>query len=97
MRTISKPITIGQYVETTTTAVAEEILQIAENKDNQTVTVYVVLKDADGKRLQQEPYCINGSNYTLLMSASPSFAPGKPENEYREVDLWYMVDLIRGN
>lgn len=35
------------------------------------------------------------TDYTDLMSASPSWAPSKPAGTFRDDDLWIFVDIIR--
>ncbi|MEF2243968.1 hypothetical protein V1L65_03380 [Paenibacillus sp. IITD108] len=55
------------------------------------------MKDEQDEVIRSEQVAISGTMYELLMSENPSFAPNKPQNEYREVDIWYIVDLIRGN
>lgn len=75
-------------------AITEEIYLIEENKLNNTVVVRTVFKGIYGEVLSEMTYWITGDNYDKLMADSPEFAPGKPENEYREVDLWYIIDKI---
>ena len=98
MRTINKEIIISkQVVENCITdiAIAEELVVISEDKPNQTVFVQVSYKNSAGDELSRENYTITGSSYALLMAENPDFAPGKPANEYREADLWYVIDLMR--
>ncbi|WP_181950802.1 hypothetical protein, partial [Sporomusa ovata] len=75
--------------------VKEDIISIAEDKANKHIHVKINLVGASGNTVLSEEYGIDGDKYLLLMSANPTFAPSKPENEYRECDLWYIIDLIR--
>lgn len=40
-------------------------------------------------------YKIEHGDYDELMSASPSWSPGKPAGVFRYDDLWYYVDKYR--
>lgn len=73
----------------------EDIVVILENKLDMKIDLTVHLYRADESLINPEYYTIDGENYNLLMSADPEFAPGKPENEYREVDLFHLIDKIR--
>ena len=75
--------------------VKEEIVSICEYKQDKFVAVTVAKYDSDNNNVAVENYVIKGDNYDLLMSANPSFAPQKPANEYREADLWYVIDQVR--
>jgi hypothetical protein len=77
------------------TATQEVFSKINEDKDLKSVWVEVSYCKDDETALSRDTYNIYGENYDLLMSQSPSFAPNKPLNEYREVDLWYIIDKIR--
>ena len=69
---------------------------IYENKEIQVINVYLRYLDAENSIISEvRRVDIEKENYELLMSERPSFAPGKPANEYRECDLFYFVDLIR--
>lgn len=72
----------------------EEILRITEDKQNRTIFCEIGLSNESGV-VDKLPVIIEGDHYTLLMSDNSDFAPNKPENEYREIDLWHIVDLIR--
>jgi hypothetical protein len=77
------------------TATQEVFSKINEDKDLKSVWVEVSYCKDDETALSRDTYNITDDNYDLLMSQSPEFAPDKPANEYREVDLWYIIDLIR--
>lgn len=94
MRTCNKEVTIVNTVEENVSVNNEEIININENKTLKMITVTINYL-ADSTSVKQENIIISGDNYDSLMSENPSFAPGKPENEYREADLWYIIDLIR--
>lgn len=59
------------------------------------IAVTINLKNKNGDVVKTESYEIIGEHYDLLMSESPGFADGKPANEYRESDLWYIIDMLR--
>jgi hypothetical protein len=96
MRTINKEITKMQETSCTVIASTENIVSISENKNIRVVYVVTEYKDSDGNSIGQENTTIAGDDYTLLMQERPSYASQKPLNEYRESDLWYIIDLIRG-
>lgn len=45
---------------------------------------------------QYEVFEITGDNFAELMSANPTWAPGKPAGTYRNEDLWIFIDRLRG-
>jgi hypothetical protein len=94
MRECNKTININKNITVEETANTEEIVSIMENKISKTINIAVEFKN-NGNLLLSESYLITGDKYNLLMSENPSFAPSKPQNEYREADLWYIIDLIR--
>ncbi|GMG71829.1 hypothetical protein ICR95_20955 [Priestia megaterium] len=95
MRGINKDFTISVSTEIVKTATEESFSLIIENKESKFVNVEVVFKTSDGEILDRQAYQINDEKYDLLMADCPDFSPNKPSNEYREADLWYMIDLIR--
>lgn len=94
MRNVSKEIIHTKEVNVTETIVQENISQILENKNAKIMQVTVESYNANNELILKKDYVVDNGNYDLLMSANPSFAPNKPENEYRESDLWYIIDLI---
>lgn len=74
---------------------SETIVSIFENKKAETVEVVVDCYNEKNEFIKDEQYLIKGEKYDLLMSANPDFAPNKLENEYREADLWHIIELIR--
>lgn len=97
MRDINKTFDLKKTVdvETVETAVKEILSVIYENKAREYVDVEVQYITESGQVISQENYAITDQKYELLMSESPGFAPGKPYGEYREVDLWYIIDQMR--
>lgn len=95
MREILKTVMVIEEVQNSYTATSEELDAILENKTNKYITVTVNQRDLNGRILIVYKYTIDGDRYTQIMSDRPAFAPDKPTNEYREVDLWYMIDQIR--
>lgn len=94
MRNVDRVIAIQEISQKTETITQEVIDSIYEVKNLESITVTVSLINAAGDKVRSESHEIVGDNYRLLMGASPNFAPNKPENEYREVDLWHVIDLI---
>lgn len=94
MRTCDKQVEVVETVKTIKTATQEELVVISEDKKMKNIFLKIELKDADNRVIQTKEIYIAGDYYVLLMSESPSFAIGKPANEYREEDLWYIVDLM---
>lgn len=74
---------------------SEEIVRISENKTDKTIEVLIVFNDNNGNIIDRESVVIKNENYELIMSAFPVFAPSKPANEYREKDIWYIIDQMR--
>ncbi len=72
----------------------ERFLTIYENKEYEIINVTVGYYH-DDDLISKEMLEISGGYYEMLMSPFPAFAPGKAKNEYREEDLWYIVELIR--
>ncbi|MER2057309.1 MAG: hypothetical protein ABTA16_00715 [Niallia sp.] len=70
---------------------------LTENKDSilKFIEVSIGQFDADQYKVAEDKYTIDGEKYELLMSESPDFAPGKPKDDYRKEDLYYIIDLIR--
>jgi len=75
----------------------EEIVSTSHDKISQKLSLTVHLYRSDGSLINPEVHVIQGEDYTFLMSADPAFSTGKQENDYREIDLWCMVDRIRAN
>jgi len=44
---------------------------------------------------QFETFDIFRDEYTELMSANPTWAPGKPAGTFRQDDLWRFIDIGR--
>lgn len=73
----------------------EDIISTSHDKMSKRLAFTVNLYREDGSLINPESYLIEGEDYNYLMSVDPAFTEGKPENDYREVDLWCMVDKIR--
>ncbi|WP_419885176.1 hypothetical protein [Paenibacillus sp. B-A-8] len=95
MRGINQEITVTKESTITYTATSERIVGINENKNSQVVYVQIELSSSDGTVLKEESLVITDADYDLLMQGNPSYAPQKPVNEYRESDIWHIVDLVR--
>ncbi|WCS68740.1 hypothetical protein Goe19_00990 [Bacillus phage vB_BsuM-Goe19] len=96
MRATQKDIYIPKTITEKVTAVNEKINNIIDNRDRNTVDVSVSYLDADNKVLSKESYSIFNENFDFLMSQHSVFGEGKPKDAYRESDLWYVVDILRG-
>lgn len=96
MRTSNKTMLIEKYEvsKAQVTVCTEEFLEVRENKLSRQIDVLIAYKNEHEEIIKQEQKVITGRNYELLMSASPDFAPNKPLNEYREQDLWHVIDMI---
>lgn len=94
MRTSSKVIKKIVSTEQNINVATERIIEINENKINNRIIVTYGFYDEQGAMIEQKSCIIQDSLYELIMSDSPDFAPGKPENEYRESDLWYIIDML---
>lgn len=98
MRETIRTFTIYNNTSSQKQATIEEILSINENKQMRFINVvvgYKVDEVSDFIQNVNDIYEIVGDNYDLLMSENPEFAEGKPQNEYREADVWHIIDLIR--
>lgn len=95
MRIVTIPVTYVKPVPINGVITKEEFEEIFENKVYKTIIVSIKQYDSDDYLVRNIKQTIDGDKYDLLMSESPEFAEGKPENEYREVDLWHIIDLIR--
>jgi hypothetical protein len=95
MRTVNKSISITKLVATEETITSEELSVINEDKSTKIITAIIKQYNANSCQINEVVTIVSGNNYDLLMSANPSWAAGKPANEYRETDLWYIIDLVR--
>ncbi|MER2057237.1 MAG: hypothetical protein ABTA16_00355 [Niallia sp.] len=72
----------------------EDIISEVKNYEEKRIVVVTKylndLESSDGTTT-----IIEGEYYDLLMSQSSEFTEGKPLNDYREHDLWYVIDLKR--
>lgn len=94
MRLVTKIIKQSKVVEVEEMVFSEEFTAITDMKNVRTVRARSEYKNSSGEVIGTEEYEISGTWYDLLMSESPEFAPGKPANEYRETDLWHIIELI---
>ena len=75
-----------------------EDIRAVEEYPGMLVRVMTGLVDGDGVFLvpqQFSTYEIKDADLAELMSESPSWAPGKPADTYRNEDLWVFIDRIR--
>lgn len=95
MRECNNQVTNTEIKLVDTVAVKEEIISICEYRQGGFIGVSVAKYDINNNNIANENYAITGDNYKILMSANPSFAPQKPADEYRDEDLWHIIDKIR--
>lgn len=95
MRNATKNHSIMVYVSKEVVSTSEKITKIEEDKNTEIIKIEVAYSDDNGEVIATNGFIINGEKYELLMSESPEFAPGKPKNEYREEDIWYIIDKIQ--
>lgn len=95
MRVINKEVDVVKEMKVKEVATQEEIYLTSENKEIQRVEVSIALKNNEGTIIKTEFYEVQGHYYEMLYSDSPAFPPEKPRGNYREIDLWYVIDLIR--
>lgn len=96
MRETKKDVYIPKTITEKVTAVNEKINNIVDNRDRNSVDVSVSYLDVDNKVLSRESYSIFNENFDFLMSQHSVFGEGKPKDAYRESDLWYVIDILRG-
>uniref|UniRef100_A0AAU8BCM5 Uncharacterized protein n=1 Tax=Bacillus phage Adastra TaxID=3143958 RepID=A0AAU8BCM5_9CAUD len=96
MRETKKDVYIPKTITEKVTAVNEKINNIVDNRDRNSVDVSVSYLDVDNKVLSRESYSIFNENFDFLMSQHSVFEAGKPKDAYRESDLWYVIDILRG-
>jgi hypothetical protein len=92
VREVNYQVTCDKIVATTVDAVSERIANIYEDKLSKNITVTVQSLDIEGAVVKEEQKHIVADAYNMLMAANPDFAPGKPANEYRESDIFYILD-----
>lgn len=95
MRKTSIPYEGYKNIKIKDTITNETFMNINENKYEKQILVTISQNNDRNEVLNTICYCIKDDYYTLLMSEHPNFAPNKPRNEYREDDIWYIIDLIR--
>jgi hypothetical protein len=77
--------------------ITEDIITIYEVPAT-LVRVCVAAVNPDGTMVNgniYDEYDIAGDDFAELMSAGPTWAPGKPAGTYRNEDLWIFIDRYR--
>lgn len=95
MRLNMREYLVKKTIDASVIITKEDFLAITEDKVSRIISLDIGLYDQEGVLVTTEFLKVVGDHYDVLMSESPPFAPGKPANEYREVDLWYIVDQVR--
>lgn len=85
---------ISRTVQEVINSATMDVVSISEDRNSKIISVVLEYKDLDGDRIGIKTAIIANDNYVLLMSANPTFAPNKPIGEYREPDLWFILDYI---
>ena len=78
-------------------SVLEDIRSVEEYIGD-SVRVLVGVVSSEGVFLVPQQFSIfevKGADYAELVSASPSWAPGKPAGTFRNEDLWVFIDRQR--
>lgn len=94
MRSSNRVIKVATSIVNDVSVSYEDFIEIYETKLLKKIDVRIGYFDKDNNLLDGVNTAITEGYYDLLMSESPDFAPGKPLNEYRETDLWHVIDLI---
>lgn len=89
MREINKDLLIPK------TAKFEEIYSYSHNRGLRRLVVKVNYLDESSTPFLSEEITIKEDRYDYLMGTSPSFPNGKSPNEFREDDLWHVIDTMR--
>jgi hypothetical protein len=92
VRSVNYQVTCEKLMPVTVDVVIERIANIYEDKLSSNITVTIQSLDSEGAVVSEKQKCIVAEAYNILLSANPDFAPGKPENEYREADIFYVLD-----
>lgn len=96
MRDVNIVLSFPKVIQEQKVASKEEIIKKDEDKVNKMVTVTTRLYDNDDQFLTDRMFQIIGSDYDFLMSNSVEFEEGKPENGYRDSDLFLVIDKFGG-
>lgn len=94
MRSINKEYAAIVTQTVTKVATKQDFSYINKNKELRLINFEVISLSDDGEILERKAYQLNDADYDLIMSDSPDFAPGKPVNDFREADLFYMIDKL---
>lgn len=94
MRDVNIVLSFPKVIQEKRVASKEEIIKKDEDKVNKMVTVTTRLYDTDNQFLTDRMFQIIGSDYDFLMSDSPDFNEGKTKDNYRDEDLFVVIDLL---
>lgn len=83
-----------ESIEKVKVAVSREIIEYHLSSEDKFVLAVLNYYTDNGEIIDKKSYQVTGTYYDLLMSDSPSFAPGKPSNDFRRDDLGYIIDKI---
>lgn len=93
MRNSSRVFSVPKTINVDVVSRNERIMRLVENRELGTIEVTTGFYDETEALIGGASYFLSGDKYQLLMSASPTFAPGKPQGEYREIDLWHVLSM----
>ncbi|GKU81191.1 hypothetical protein [Niallia sp. NCCP-28] len=95
MRTVDVQVTLNKPVLVHFTK--EELKVKMIDYDNKRVTVITRYLNDEGETSEDQSTIFEDEEYELLMSQSEEFPLGKPLNDCREEDVFYMLDKKRDN
>ncbi|WP_029277474.1 hypothetical protein [Carnobacterium jeotgali] len=77
-------------------AVKEELVNVNHNMADKHITIQSRFLNSAGEFIKEDTTFVSGEEYALLMSDSDIFGVGKLSGVFKDSDLWYMIDKIRG-
>jgi hypothetical protein len=104
MRTITQTITYSEIIKTVEHIADRRLVRVTVGAPVSTPTAIQVYDLADQPAVEEvldddgnvvRPGRPAITDYTDLMSANPTWAPGKPADTFRFDDLWHFIDMIR--
>lgn len=96
IREIGIPINVYKTTLVEEAAVKEELVYINHQVLDGHIAIETRFFNSSGEIIKEDNIYITGEDYLLLMSESEVFAKGKQAGVFRDSDLWYLIDKIRG-
>lgn len=94
IRNVGKKVRITETVEVEKTVTQEKITAIFTRPDSKEIEVTLGLLDEGGAEIAKKFISIASQDYDLLFSDDPFFETGKSSGNYRESDLWKVIDKV---